>query len=175
MDKEIVIKPSFEFKIVFSAMKSMWISKISNKIALFIYLFFMSCLFISLLLIKHSDLMNLLKEFKDDYINLLVVFIIPLFHYLLFYIKSKNLLKNYRLSENIEFIFNKDFFEEKGDTFDIKHFWDKLYKIKECKNYFLIYQNKNRANIIPKTNITDNQYNELKELFSSLNIKKSLK
>ncbi len=179
MEKEIVIKPIFEFNVVFSANKYLWYSRMSNKILIIFISFF---LFIFILLTLFSLIFSTKTELNESY-NLLinsgptslVIFLIPIFHYAIVYNNSKKLINNYRLSENIELIFNKDFFEEKGDTFDIKYYWDKLYKIKERKSYFLIYQNKNLANIIPKTNITNNQYNELKKLFNSLNIKKSLK
>jgi hypothetical protein len=179
MEKEIIIKPSFEFNVVFSANKHLWYSKISNKILIIFisFLLFIFILFTLFLLIFSTK--TELNESYNSLINsgptFLVLFLIPIIHYAIIYNNSKRLIKNYRLSENIEFIFNKDFFEEKGETFDIKHYWEKLYKVKECKSYFLIYQNKNLANIIPKTKITNNQYNELKELFNSLNIKKSLK
>jgi hypothetical protein len=41
--------------------------------------------------------------------------------------------------------------------------------------WFLIYIDKKHAKVIRKADLKDNQYNELKELFSSLPIKKSLK
>ncbi|WP_396155960.1 YcxB family protein [Flavobacterium sp.] len=47
--------------------------------------------------------------------------------------------------------------------------------MKETKKWFLIYQKKNTALPIIKTDLKDNQYNEIKELFNSINIKKSLK
>lgn len=174
MTKEIIIKPYFEFKTVFSAMKSIWISKASNKILLIILLFFTLSLISSLFIFSGAELIELVNSIKNNPISLLF-FAIPFLSYLSIYLNAKNQLNNYRLKENIEFIFNKDYFKEKGETFDINHFWDKLYKIKEHKDYFLIYQTKVRANIIPKKNITSDQYNELKELFNSIDIKKSLK
>ena len=53
--------------------------------------------------------------------------------------------------------------------------YPQLKKVVEKKEWFLIYIEKNTAKVIRKADIKDNQYNELKELFNSLNIKKSLK
>lgn len=65
--------------------------------------------------------------------------------------------------------------EEIGDTFNIKFFWKDLKKITEKSNSFYIYTEKNTAKVLLKSDLKDNQYNELKQLFNSIDIKKSLK
>jgi len=57
----------------------------------------------------------------------------------------------------------------------MKYFWKDIFKIVEKNDWFLIYITKNMAKVIRKADLKDNQYKELKELFGSLNIKKSLK
>ena len=57
----------------------------------------------------------------------------------------------------------------------MKYFWKDIFKIEEKNDWFLIYITKDMAKVIRKADLKDNQYNELKELFNSLNIKKSLK
>ena len=60
-------------------------------------------------------------------------------------------------------------------SFDIKYFWKDIVKLEEKNDLFLIYVKKNQAKFIKKSDLKNNQYNELKALFNSLNIKKSLK
>jgi len=51
--------------------------------------------------------------------------------------------------------------------------WKESFQIKETDKWFLLYLNKTSALPIIKEDLKDNQYNELKQLFNSLDIKKS--
>ena len=125
---------------------------------------------------------NIFVNFNNIEISLIEtitsILVIPLF--LSFFIFSifrktkKSILENPRLKENIIYIINNKSFQEKGDSFDLKYFWENIKKIVEEKDFFLIYVAKNNAIVIKKTDLKDNQYIELKELFNSLNIKKKL-
>ena len=84
-------------------------------------------------------------------------------------------LSNVKLKENIFIKFNTQYLENVGDSFNMKYFWKDIFKIVERKEWFLIYIDKKCAKVIRKADLKYNQYNELKELFSSLHIKKSLK
>jgi hypothetical protein len=88
---------------------------------------------------------------------------------------KKNILNNKRNFETQKIVFDTTSYIQEADTFKVENFWSETYQIKETKEWFLIYPKKNHAFPIDKTKLKDNQYNELKELFSSLNIKKSLK
>jgi len=90
-------------------------------------------------------------------------------------LSKENLYKNKRNFEYQKITFNKNSYIQEGETFKIENFWSETYQIKETKSWFLIYPKKNSALPIVKADLKDNQYNELKELFGSLNIKKSLK
>jgi hypothetical protein len=79
------------------------------------------------------------------------------------------------LKEDIIIRFKKEYFEETGQTFSVKYSWSEIFKIIEKKEWFLIFLEKNKALPIIKTDLKDNQYIEIKELFNSLNVKKSLK
>ncbi|WP_460573999.1 YcxB family protein [Flavobacterium koreense] len=88
---------------------------------------------------------------------------------------TKKTLSNIKLKENINIKFNSESFEDIGETFNMKYFWKDIFKIVEKRDWFLIYITNDVAKVIRKADLKDNQYNELKELFGSLNIKKSLK
>ncbi len=174
MDKEIIIKPKFDFKTLLNAnLYILFFSKISNLILIGFYILFLFSLLI--LSFAADESFNFFSEIFSSpsvYIFLLLPFFIYSFIY---YASKKQLSSNYRLKEDFQFIFNSDYFQEKGDTFDVKHYWDKLSKIKERKSYFLIYQNRTKANVIPKSSFDENQLSDFKKLIKSINIKSNLK
>jgi hypothetical protein len=91
------------------------------------------------------------------------------------YVKTKRILADPRLKEDISFTFNKTMLIDSGQNYSRTFFWSELLQIKETKNFFLIYITKYMVKVIRKVDLKENQYEDLKELFSSLPIKKSLK
>lgn len=168
MDKEIIIKPNFIFKDYLRVNLFLEIKKPFNFIIIPVCLLF---LIIDIIyMIKGSKSFIELLYFPD------VVFILlPLVKYFSIYKFTKTSLSNNKLKENIFIKFKNEYFEELGDSFNMKYFWKDIFKIVEQKEWFLIYIDKKHAKVIRKADLKDNQYNELKELFSSLPIKKSLK
>jgi len=88
---------------------------------------------------------------------------------------KKNILSNKRNFETQKIIFSSKSYIQQGDTFRVENFWNETYQIKETKLWFLIYPQKYSAFPIIKSDLEDNQYQELKALFNSLDIKKKLK
>lgn len=88
---------------------------------------------------------------------------------------KKNLLKNKRNLETQKITFNKNSYIQEGETFKVENFWNEMFQIKETESWLLIYVQKNSAFPIIKSDLKGNQYNELKQLFNSIDIKKSLK
>jgi len=52
--------------------------------------------------------------------------------------------------------------------------WEKTYKVQELKDWFLIYQNKLVANVIPKSS-TDLDIVEFRRIVKNQNVKSKLK
>jgi hypothetical protein len=122
---------------------------------------------------------NNINPTKWDFFDYLPIVII-LFVWGFIYFRSissmkKDILKNKKSLETQKIIFKKDSYIQEGETFKVENFWKELYQIKETNDWFLIYPKKNSALPIVKADLKDNQYKELKELFSSIDIKKSLK
>lgn len=88
---------------------------------------------------------------------------------------KKQILKNKKNLETQKIILSKELLTQEGQTYNVNYSWKDICKIKETKSWFLIYINKTSALPIIKAELKDNQYNELKALFNSLSIKKSLK
>lgn len=172
MDKEIVIKNNFNIKLYTKAALNVlipawliWASTAMYSI-LFIY---------DIKLIVNEISSN---QFKIDNLMRTEIFALffPLFLYFIFSRSVKTKFKeDPKNKETIYHILNNDYFEVKGDSFGTKYFWKDLFKIEEVKSFFLVFMTKNTFLVINKSDLKDNQYNELKELFNSIDIKKSLK
>ena len=115
------------------------------------------------------------KSYLNDIITYSIIIILWIFIYFrTLSSMKKNILSNKKNYEFQIITLNEKSYLQEGKTFKIENFWNETYQIKENKNWFLIYPKKNTAFPIIKADLKANQYNELKELFSSINIKKSL-
>lgn len=165
MENQITIKPSFDSKSIFWASLAM-----GANYRIIIY-------FIIILVFAAFKFSQVGLSSYTDLIPFVIVFPLVL-GALLFgiYKKSKQqITDNPKIKEDITYIVTNDYFYEKGESFEIKYFWKDVFKVAEKKDFFLIYIKKNVAKIIKKSDLKDNQYNELKALLNSLQIKKSLK
>ena len=169
MEKEIIVKPSFNIS---SSMKATYY--ILWKPWYFIFFFFL--LFAAIFGLA-DYFFNIVDQSNKDFPTFgVVIIILPLFIYFSIRKKlKKQITENPRIKEDISYIFNNEYLQEKGDTFEVKHFWKNLIKIVEKKDMFLFYTTKNTGILLQRLDLNDNQYNELKQLFNSLDIKKSLK
>lgn len=93
---------------------------------------------------------------------------------LLFFQTKKIFITDKFLSEEQNYIINEEGFEVKTNSSNVKISWDRIFLIKENKNYLLIFIAQNKAFIIPKSNIQD-KLEAIKELFLKYIIKKKLK
>ena len=168
MDKEIVIKPNYVFKDYFKIYLSIYFDKLSNKI---ISLFIVLIILFNLYNVSNNNI-ELADVFSGTFIFLLLYPFIILF---IKYKQTKIILSNPKLKEAVFIKINSNGYEILGDSFHIKFNWKEINKIIEKDNCFLIYMAKNDIKIIRKADLKNNQYNELKELFNSIDMKKSLK
>ncbi len=169
MEKEVIIKPSFDVKSTFNASLLVLMSTKLKLYSLFLLTIILINLFSNFALEEKTDIISIIIPF------LIFPTIILLSVFFIYRSTKKQIEENPRLKENIVYILNNEYFQEKGDSFEIKHFWKNIIKVVEKKDFFLIYIAKNKANFIRKSDLKNTQYDELKELLSSLNIKKSLK
>ncbi|MBC7556806.1 MAG: YcxB family protein [Chryseobacterium sp.] len=115
-------------------------------------------------------------ELSNPYFNLLLAFailiILPIFNYFGF---RKSFSSNKRLQENIIYEIDEDKIKMIGESFDSEIDWSGIYKIVEYKNWFLLFQNSNIANFLPKKFLTGNQIREFRSLILKNNVKSRLK
>lgn len=87
---------------------------------------------------------------------------------------KKAFYSNKKIQEEIVYTFTDDKIHTKGETFDGDFTWEKVYRIKENKDWFLIYQSKTTMNMIPKKYFIKNQVTELRNLIRKNNVKANL-
>jgi hypothetical protein len=137
------------------------------------------CLLLLLYVSSHAGLnpgYNAPNQQVSDYIGFIIFPIVIVFVYFgSLATMKKTILNNKRNFETQNITFNNTSYTQEGETFKIENFWNETFQIKETKDWFLIYPKKNSAFPIVKADLKGNEYNELKALFNSLEIKKSLK
>lgn len=172
MEKEILIKNNFSIKTYTKAL----LNVMFPKPILWIIIVVFSLLFINAIRIIINESAEPNFTLNSLLRTEILVLLLPLVYYLILTqsLKAK-FKKNSQNKENIYHILNTDFFQVKGDSFDIKYFWKNLQIIREVKDHFLVFVKSNHFLIINKSDLKNNQYNELKLLFNSIDIKKSLK
>ncbi len=168
MEKEIIIKPSFLFKDYFKVNLYEYWNRPSFKII---------SIAISITIILNIINFSLHETSLEEIFSSSFLFILlyPLAIIFSVYRYTKKILSSPKLKEKISISFNSNYLEDMGESFNMKYYWKDLKKIIEKKEWFLIYVEKNCPKVIRKADLKDNQYNELKQLFNSLDIKKSLK
>jgi hypothetical protein len=80
---------------------------------------------------------------------------------LVYYSAVKTYNTHSMLQEVIIYEMNEDQIRSTGESFSSEMDWSKLYKVEELKHWFLFYQNKQVANLIPKQAIGAVSYTHL--------------
>ena len=168
MEKEIIIEPNYTAKEYLEFTYKNLFAKWSVKL---IILYALVLLIVDLVyLFQTSDFIvfsNGIPIF--NIIFPIIVFIaFPLFIYLLL---KKALHNDVKLGKTV-FIFNKDYFRTKKELSDVKKPWNLYTSIVETKDNFLLKQNKNQTDFLPKRFFSDQQIIDFRELIQTLDIKK---
>ncbi|MDF2831351.1 MULTISPECIES: YcxB family protein [Chryseobacterium] len=91
------------------------------------------------------------------------------------YFRLKNaFFSNKKIQEEIIYTFTEEKVQTKGETFEGDFAWNTVYKIKETKDWLLIYQSKTTMNMVPKKYFSDSQISELRNMIKKSNVKAKL-
>ncbi|AZA60946.1 YcxB family protein [Chryseobacterium indoltheticum] len=91
------------------------------------------------------------------------------------YFRLKNaFFSNKKIQEEIIYTFTEEKVQTKGETFEGDFVWNTVYKIKETKDWLLIYQSKTTMNMVPKKYFSDSQISELRNMIKKSNVKAKL-
>ncbi|MDN4014511.1 YcxB family protein [Chryseobacterium gambrini] len=82
---------------------------------------------------------------------------------------------NKKIQENITYIFTEEKIRTEGETFDAEFAWNTVYKVKENKEWFLIYQSAQTMNMVPKKYFTKEQITGLRRMITENNVKAKLR
>lgn len=155
--------------------KDYWNLYIRNFPTNFLFLVFF--FFIPLFLLK--TLFDILMDFKINSFSFVLVILLcgmiiffPFRHYTRI---KKAFYSNKKIQENNLYTFNEDNIQIKGESFETEFTWKSIYKVKELKNWFLIYQSINVMNIVPKKNFSKEQIHELRQIILRNDVKAKLR
>ncbi|MCE3076394.1 YcxB family protein [Chryseobacterium gwangjuense] len=82
---------------------------------------------------------------------------------------------NKKIQESISYTFTHEKIRTEGETFDSEFIWSTVYKVKENKDWFLIYQSAQTMNMVPKKYFTQDQISELRTIIRSNHVKAKLR
>ena len=87
----------------------------------------------------------------------------------------KNYNSNLRLQEKLQFEFTPEKIVTKGESFMTEMSWDKLNKIVEINDCFLLFADHKRAHFVPKEHFSQAQLEEFRALVRNTGVKANLK
>ncbi len=82
---------------------------------------------------------------------------------------------NKKIQESISYTFTPEKIQTEGETFEGDFTWNTVHKVKENKDWFLIYQSAQTMNMVPKKYFTKNQISELRTIITSNGVKAKLR
>ena len=117
-----------------------------------------------------------LYEAFDNFTSLFIVIFALIFYPILLYVRFRNFYKSHKILglRTITEI-DDNGFSDIGEGFEAKILWQNIYKIKEIKNWILVYHNSTAYGFMPKRTMTKNQIQEFRNIIIQKNIKSDLR
>lgn len=141
------------------------------KRPIFIYVTVLGVIFLFFII---KDLF-LYKAF-DDYTSMFIAFFTLIFYPILLYSRFRNFYKSHKiLGFKTLTEINNEGFRDEGEGFEAKILWKNIYKIKELKNWILVYHNSTVYGFLPKRTMTRTQIQEFRNIIIQNNIKSYLR
>jgi len=92
------------------------------------------------------------------------------------YFRLKNTFySNTKIQEEIIYTFTDEKVQTKGETFEGDFTWNTVFKVKELKDWFLIYQSAQTMNMIQKAKMEKDQISELRKIIAENGVKAKLR
>ena len=82
-------------------------------------------------------------------------------------LQKKNYKSNGRISETINYEFDKENIQLIGESFNSTLTWEKIYSVTENKYWILIWQSRQVANVIPKRDFINGDLQTFKSIVNS--------
>jgi len=92
------------------------------------------------------------------------------------FIRSRNFYNSHKiLGLETLTVIDKNGFSDSGEGFEAKILWENIYKIKELKDWILVYHNSTAYGFLPKRVLTKSQIQEFRDIIIQKNIKSELR
>lgn len=114
----------------------------------------------------YLDIFNLPEPIIYQYITLALILVAQ--PTILFLIIRRNYYSSNQLQETLETEITPKEMKVRGESFYMEIKWEKLFKVVEKPNWFLLYQNSFSAVIIPKNDLTETQIKGFIEILNSI-------
>ena len=85
----------------------------------------------------------------------------------IYFTAKKNYKSNGRISETINYEFDKENIQLLGESFNSTLTWEKIYSVTENKDWILIWQSRQVANVIPKRDFINGDLQTFKSIVNS--------
>lgn len=164
----IKVKVSFE-----EYMKLLYILMYTKPLLIFIV--FVDILLLTWIFVYYTSLLDVSEpSYYQFFATLLITVFQPAGF---FYIIWRNYRSSNQLTEELEIDLSPTLIKVRGDSFYMELLWEKIYKVVELKNWFLIYQNTLSAVIIPKQSLSPEEQQEFVTLLDTIpsNVRVELK
>jgi hypothetical protein len=131
-----------------------------------LFLIFVALALITWIVCYHLGVFNLPKPVIYQYITLILICVVqPIAIYITI---RKNYYSSNHLRETLKMEFTQNEIKITAESFYMEVYWDKMFKIVEQANWFLIYQNNLSAIIIPKKDFHNNEIELFKEILTAV-------
>ncbi|TDX86420.1 YcxB family protein [Epilithonimonas xixisoli] len=141
------------------------------KRPIFIYVSILGFIFLIFII---KDLF-LYKTF-DDYTSIFIAFFSLIFYPILLYVRFRNFYKSHKILGLKTFTeISNERFRDEGEGFEAKILWKNVYKVKELKNWILVYHNSTAYGFLPKRTMTKTQIEEFRNIIIGNNLKADLR
>jgi len=85
----------------------------------------------------------------------------------IYFTAKKNYKSNGRISETINYEFDKENIQLIGESFNSTSTWEKIHSVTENKDWILIWQSRQVANVIPKRDFRNGDFQTFKNIVNS--------
>lgn len=110
-----------------------------------------------------------------EFTSLFIVLFTLVFYPILLYVRFQKFYRSHKILglRTISEIDEKGF-SDVGEGFEAKILWENIYKVKELKNWILVYHNSTAYGFLPKRVLSGNQIQEFRNIVTQKNIKSEL-
>ena len=119
--------------------------------------------------------MNMSDVWENSYLNFILLFIslgIFISPILILRQTKKTYQTNKTFQEQLNYKLTNDSIHIKGETVDYVQKWTSFYKVKETKNFFMLYQGEGGvATLLNKKMFSDKELTDFRQFIQSLNLK----